>query len=280
MLLSVTKRNGTKQEVSYDKLFNRIKRACGDLNRDFIDPEAVAKKIVEGLYDGVNTIELDNLAAETCAGLATTHPDYIKLAARISVSRLHKETSDSFSEVMGKLYHYMDPNTGKSAGLINDETYKVAMKHKDALNGAIDYSYDFNYDFFGIKTLERGYLLKTDGKTTERPQHMLMRVAVGIWGDNITEILNSYKLMREGYFTHATPTLFNAGTKKPNLSSCFLVAMQSDSMTGIYGTLGNIAQISKNAGGTSMHIHKIRARGSYIRGTNGVSNGIVPMLRV
>jgi len=280
MLLSVTKRNGIKQEVSYDKLFKRINRLCGNLNRDFVNPEVVSKKVVEGLYDGVNTIELDNLAAETCAGLATTHPDYIKLAARISVSRLHKETSDSFSDTIEKLYNYIDPNTKKKAGLINDTTYKTVMKHKKKLNAVIDYSFDFNYDFFGIKTLERGYLLKTGGKITERPQHMLMRVAVGIWGDKIDEVIKTYNLLKEGYFTHATPTLFNAGTRKPNLSSCFLVAMKDDSMAGIYGTLGNIAQISKNAGGTSLHIHKIRARGSYIRGTNGISNGIVPMLRV
>lgn len=280
MSMYVIKRNGEKEQVSFDKILERIEKLCTGLRREFVDPAEISKKVIEGLYEGVTTIELDELAAETCAGMATIHPDYMKLAARMAVSNLQKQTSDSFSQVVQALYNYVDPKTKKSAGLINDKTYEVVMKNKELLDKAIDYSRDFNYDFFGFKTLERAYLLKMLKKVVERPQHMLMRVAIGIWGDDLKNALKTYELMSQGYFTHATPTLYNSGTRHPQLSSCFLVAMKDDSIDGIYGTLRNIATISKNAGGIGVHIHNIRSSGSYIRGSSGISNGIVPMLRV
>ena len=275
----VVKRDGRKEPVMFDKITARIKKLCYDLN-PLVDPVRVAMRVIEGLYDGVTTSELDNLAAEIAATMTTTHPDYAQLAARISVSNLHKKTKKSFSDTMTDLYNYVNPRTGKDAPLLSDEVYKVIQKHKEVLDSSIIYNRDFGYDFFGFKTLERSYLLKLNGEIVERPQHMLMRVSVGIHMDDIDNVLATYELMSKRYFTHATPTLFNSGTPKPQMSSCFLLAMQDDSIDGIYDTLKQTAKISQSAGGIGLSIHNVRATGSYIAGTNGTSNGIVPMLRV
>jgi len=237
-------------------------------------------KVIQGLYDGVSTTELDNLAAETAASMATNHPDYAQLAARISTSNLHKNTDKSFSNTIQKLYDYIDPKTGEKAGLIGDKTFKIVMDNKARINSAIIYDRDYNFDFFGFKTLERSYLLRCDGKVVERPQHMLMRAAIGIHGSDIDSAIETYNYMSEKWFIHATPTLFNAGTPKPQLSSCFLLTMTDDSISGIFETLTRCAKISQSAGGIGLSIHNIRAKGSYIKGTGGTSNGIVPMLKV
>ncbi|MGB1941179.1 MAG: ribonucleoside-diphosphate reductase subunit alpha, partial [Flavobacteriaceae bacterium] len=233
-----------------------------------------------GLYDGVTTSELDNLAAETAATMTTTHPDYAQLAARISVSNLHKNTKKSFVETMTDLYTYVNPRTGKKAPLLADNVHKIIKDNAELLDSTIIYNRDFGYDYFGFKTLERSYLLKINGQIVERPQHMLMRVSVGIHLDDLDAAIETYHLMSKRYFTHATPTLFNSGTPKPQMSSCFLLAMKDDSIDGIYDTLKQTAKISQSAGGIGLSIHNIRATGSYIAGTNGTSNGIVPMLRV
>ena len=263
----------------FDKITARIKKLCYDLN-PLVDPVRVAMRVIEGLYDGVTTPELDNLASEIAATMTTSHPDYAQLAARISVSNLHQNTKKSFFETMTDLYTYVNPRTGKDAPLLSDEVYEVIKKNKDILDSNIIYNRDFGYDFFGFKTLERSYLLKLNGIIVERPQHMLMRVSVGIHMDDIEAVLDTYELMSKRYFTHATPTLFNSGTPKPQMSSCFLLAMQDDSIDGIYDTLKQTAKISQSAGGIGLSIHNVRATGSYISGTNGTSNGIVPMLRV
>ena len=263
----------------FDKITARIRKLNYGLN-PLVDPVRVAMRVIEGLYDGVTTSELDNLAAEIAATMTTTHPDYAKLAARISVSNLHKNTKKSFSETMEDLYNYINPRTGKKAPLLSDEVYKIIKKNADKLDSSIIYNRDFGYDFFGFKTLERSYLLKLNGKIVERPQHMLMRVSVGIHLDDIESVLETYELMSKRYFTHATPTLFNSGTPKPQMSSCFLLTMKEDSIDGIYDTLKQTAKISQSAGGIGLSIHNVRATGSYIAGTNGTSNGIVPMLRV
>lgn len=263
----------------FDKITERVKVLCYGLN-ELVDPVKVAMRVIEGLYDGVTTSELDNLAAETAAAMTVTHPDYAQLAARIAVSNLHKNTKKSFSETMSDMYHYVNPRTGKASPLVSDEAYEVITANAERLDSAIIYTRDFGYDYFGFKTLERSYLLKINGKIVERPQHMLMRVSVGIHLDDIDSAIETYELMSKKFFTHATPTLFNAGTPKPQMSSCFLLAMQDDSIDGIYDTLKQTAKISQSAGGIGLSIHNIRATGSYIRGTNGTSNGIVPMLRV
>jgi len=275
----VVKRDGRKEPIMFDKITARIRKLNYGLN-PLVDPVRVAMRVIEGLYDGVTTSELDNLAAEIAATMTTTHPDYAKLAARISVSNLHKNTKKSFSETMKDLYEYVNPRTGKKAPLLSDEVHKVIQKHADKLDSSIIYNRDFGYDFFGFKTLERSYLLKLNGNIVERPQHMLMRVSVGIHLDDIEAVLETYELMSKRYFTHATPTLFNSGTPKPQMSSCFLLTMKDDSIDGIYDTLKQTAKISQSAGGVGLSIHNIRATGSYIAGTNGTSNGIVPMLRV
>ena len=275
----VVKRDGRKEPVMFDKITARIKKLCYDLN-PLVDPVRVAMRVIEGLYDGVTTSELDNLASEIAATMTTSHPDYAQLAARISVSNLHQNTKKSFFETMTDLYTYVNPRTGKDAPLLSDEVYEVIKKNKDTLDSNIIYNRDFGYDFFGFKTLERSYLLKLNGIIVERPQHMLMRVSVGIHMDDIESVLETYELMSKRYFTHATPTLFNSGTPKPQMSSCFLLAMQDDSIDGIYDTLKQTAKISQSAGGIGLSIHNVRATGSYISGTNGTSNGIVPMLRV
>jgi ribonucleoside-diphosphate reductase alpha chain len=275
----VIKRDGRRESVKFDKITARIEKLCYGLDTKYISPVEVAMKVINGLYDGVSTVQLDNLAAETAATLTTKHPDYAKLAARLATSNLHKVTSKSFSNTMKRLYTYVDPKTGENAPLISKETWKIVRDHAAELDEAIIYDRDFSYDYFGFKTLERSYLMKIDGKVVERPQHMLMRVAVGIHGEDIPAAIETYNLLSEKWFTHATPTLFNAGTPKPQLSSCFLLTMQDDSIDGIYDTLKQCAKISQSAGGIGLSIHNIRAKGSYIKGTGGTSNGIVPMLR-
>ena len=275
----VVKRDGRKEQVMFDKITARVRKLCYGLN-ELVDPLKVTMRVIEGLYDGVTTSELDNLAAEIAATMTTAHPDYARLAARISVSNLHKNTKKTFSEVMHDLYTYINPRTGKEAPLLADDVYEIIMKNKDVLDSTIIYNRDFGYDYFGFKTLERSYLLKLNGTIAERPQHMLMRVAVGIHLDDLESVIETYELMSKKYFTHATPTLFNAGTPKPQMSSCFLLTMKDDSIDGIYDTLKQTAKISQSAGGIGLAIHNVRATGSYIAGTNGTSNGIVPMLKV
>ncbi|KAJ9579859.1 hypothetical protein L9F63_004461, partial [Diploptera punctata] len=276
----VIKRDGRKEEVHFDKITSRIVKLCYGLDMDFLDPPIITMKVVSGLYAGVTTVELDNLAAETAATMTTKHPDYAILAARIAISNLHKETKKSFSEVMDDLYTMIHPKTKLPSPMISSFHHSIIMKHADRLNSAIIYDRDFSYNYFGFKTLERSYLLRIDGKVAERPQHMLMRVAVGIHGEDIDAAIETYNLLSERFFTHASPTLFSAATPRSQLSSCFLVAMKDDSIEGIYDTLKECSLISKLAGGIGFHIHCIRATGSYIAGTNGTSNGIVPMLRV
>jgi ribonucleoside-diphosphate reductase alpha chain len=275
----VVKRDGHKEPVMFDKITDRIKKLCYGLN-GLVEPVKVAMRVIEGLYDGVSTSELDNLAAETAASMTIAHPDYAQLAARIAISNLHSNTKKSFSETMNEMYHYVNPRTNLEAPLLSEEVHKVIMENAEFLDSHIIYNRDFNYDYFGFKTLERSYLLRINGKIVERPQHMLMRVSVGIHLNDLVSVIETYDLMSKKFFTHATPTLFNAGTPKPQMSSCFLLAMQDDSIDGIYDTLKQTAKISQSAGGVGLSIHNVRATGSYIRGTNGTSNGIVPMLKV
>lgn len=275
----VVKRDGRKESVKFDKITARIKKLCYGLN-PIVEPTQVAIKVIDGLYDGVTTSELDNLAAEVAATNTTRHPDYALLASRIAVSNLHKSTKKSFSATIEDLYKYIDPKTGQRASLIADDVYEIVMNNAEFLDSSIIYDRDFRFDYFGFKTLERSYLLRIDGKNVERPQHLFMRVAIGIHKHDIEAAVETYNLMSEGWFTHATPTLFNAGTPKPQMSSCFLLTMKGDSISGIYDTLTQCAKISQSAGGIGLAIHDIRATGSYIKGTNGTSNGIVPMLRV
>ncbi|RAL16492.1 ribonucleotide-diphosphate reductase subunit RNR1 [Aspergillus homomorphus CBS 101889] len=276
----VYKRDGRKERVQFDKITARVSRLCYGLDPEHVDAAAITQKVISGVYQGVTTVELDNLAAETAAYMTVTHPDYAILAARIAVSNLHKQTKKQFSLVISDLYHYVNPKNNNPAPMISKETYELVMKHADELNSAIVYDRDFNYNFFGFKTLERSYLLRINGKVAERPQHLLMRVSVGIHGNDIEKAIETYHLMSQKYFTHASPTLFNAGTPQPQLASCFLVDMKEDSIDGIYDTLKTCAMISKTAGGIGLNVHRIRATGSYIGGTNGTSNGLVPMLRV
>ena len=275
----VIKREARKESVKFDKITARIEKLSYGLNTEFVKTIEIAKKVIDGLYDGVSTQELDELASETAATLTTKHPDFATLAARIAVSNLHKTTSKSFSSTMKRLYTYVNPKTGENASLLSKEVYGVINKNAALLDSSIIYDRDFSYDYFGFKTLEKSYLLKLDGKVVERPQHMLMRVAIGIHMDDLDSVLETYNLLSEKWFTHATPTLFNAGTPKPQLSSCFLLTMKEDSIDGIYDTLKQCAKISQSAGGIGLSIHNVRATGSYIKGTNGVSNGIIPMLR-
>jgi len=275
----VVKRDGRKEAVKFDKITARIIKMCYGLD-PLVSPEAVAMKVIEGLFDGVTTTQLDNLAAEVAAAKTIDHPDYALLASRIAVSNLHKETKKTFSDVMTDLYEYIDPKTGENAALLAEDVFTIIMENKDRLDSSIIYDRDFRYDYFGFKTLTRSYLLKLNGAIAERPQQMLMRVAVGIHKTDMDAAIKTYNLMSEGWFTHATPTLFNAGTPKPQMSSCFLLTMKDDSIEGIYDTLKSCAQISQSAGGIGLAIHNVRATGTYIKGTNGTSNGIVPMLRV
>jgi len=280
MSMFVMKRNGKRESVHFDKITSRIAKLCYGLNPNFVDPVRISQKVIQGVYPGVTTTELDELAAQTAAYNATQHPDFSILAARISVSNLHKMTTKSFSENVQKFRDYVHPKTGEPAPLVSEKLYEIVKKHGDVLDSAVIHDRDFEYDYFGFKTLEKSYLFKLNGVIAERPQHMMMRVAIGIHWDDIPAVLETYNMMSERYFTHATPTLFNAGTPSPQMSSCFLLTMKEDSISGIYDTLKNCAVISKHAGGIGLAIHDIRASNSYIRGTNGTSNGIVPMLRV
>ena len=280
MSMYVIKRDGRRESVKFDKVTARIEKLSYGLDSAYVQPVEVAKKVVSGIYDGVTTAELDNLAAETAASMTTKHPDYAILAARVAISNLHKNTLKSFSATMKRLYTYIDAKTGENASLISKEVYEVIRQHASLFDSTIIYDRDYSYDYFGYKTLEKSYLLKVEGKIVERPQHMLMRVAVGIHQDDVQAAIETYHLLSEKWFTHATPTLFNAGTPKPQMSSCFLLTMKEDSINGIYDTLKNCALISQSAGGIGLSIHDVRATGTYIKGTNGQSNGIVPMLRV
>ena len=276
----VVKRDGRLESVKFDKITARIEKLCYGLEMRYVEPIEIAKKVIAGIYDKIPTTELDELAAKTAASMTTVHPDYAVLAARIAISNLHKVTSKSFSNTAKRLYEYIDPITEEKAGLISKEVYDVIRKNAALLDSTIIYDRDYHYDYFGFKTLQRSYLLKMNNKIVERPQHMLMRVAVGIHGEDIDSVIETYNLMSERWFTHATPTLFNAGTPKPQLSSCFLLTMKEDSIDGIYDTLKQCAKISQSAGGIGLSLHNIRATGSYIKGTNGHSNGIIPMIRV
>ncbi len=280
MSMYVIKRDGRRESVKFDKVTARIEKLSYGLDAAYVQPVEVAKKVVSGIYDGVTTAELDNLAAETAASMTTKHPDYAILAARVAISNLHKNTLKSFSATMKRLYTYVDSKTGENASLISKEVYEVIRQHASLLDSTIIYDRDYSYDYFGYKTLEKSYLLKVEGKIVERPQHMLMRVAIGIHQEDVQAAIETYHLLSEKWFTHATPTLFNAGTPKPQMSSCFLLTMKEDSINGIYDTLKNCALISQSAGGIGLSIHDVRATGTYIKGTNGQSNGIVPMLRV
>ena len=278
--MNVVKRDGRKEPVAFDKITQRIGKLCYGLSPDHVSPTQIAQKVIQGVYDGVTTVALDDLAAETAAYLTTQHPDYSRLAARIAVSNLHKMTSDSFSKVMTALYGYINPKNGQNAPLVSDEVLEIATLNKERLDAAIVYQRDYEYDFFGYKTLEKSYLLRIDGVPAERPQQMLMRVSLGIHKADIDAAIETYHLMSEKWFTHATPTMFNAGTPAPQMSSCFLLAMKEDSIDGIFETLSLCAQISKSAGGIGLSVSNIRASGSYIKGSGGTSNGLVPMLRV
>jgi ribonucleoside-diphosphate reductase alpha subunit len=275
----VTKRSGTREIVSFDKILNRIKKLGQEGNIKQLNYTSLVMKVIDQIYDGISTTKIDELSAEQCAAMASIHPDYNVLAGRIVVSNHQKNTSASFKDVMTDLYQYLDKH-GKQSPIVTEQIYEIANKYETEINAKIDYNRDYLIDFFGFKTLERAYLMKIDRKTVERPQHMWLRVAIGIHGDNMERVFETYDFMSKKYFTHATPTLFNAGTPHPQLSSCFLLAMESDSIDGIYNTLKDCAMISKWAGGIGLHVHNIRASGSHIRGTNGQSNGLVPMLKV
>ena len=277
--MDIVKRNGTTEPLKLEKISSRIKKLTYGLN-ERVDPDIVSTKVVSGLYDGVSSTELDQLSAETAASMVTVHPDFGKLAARIAITALYKNVEKDFSVIAKKLYEYINPKTGEKAGMISDEVYDVIVKHSQELDGMIVHDRDFNFDYFGFMTLRKSYLLKINGEAAETPQHLYMRVAVGIWRDNLEMVQKTYDMLSQGLFTHATPTLFNASTNRPQLSSCFLLDIDDDSIPGIYKTLSDCALISQSAGGIGINIHKIRAKGSYIKGTNGYSNGIIPMLKV
>ncbi|MDM1406792.1 ribonucleoside-diphosphate reductase subunit alpha [Myroides sp. DF42-4-2] len=278
--MHVIKRNGKMEAVHFDKITARLHKLVYGLEITENEIIEISKKVIQGIYDKVTTTTLDTLAAETVAAYTTTHPDFAILAARIAVSNLHKNTLKSFAETAEKLYHYIDPITQTHAPLLAEETYEIIQQNADRLNSSIIYERDYSFDYFGFKTLEKSYLLRTNNEVAERPQHMFMRVAIGIHKNDIDAAIETYNLMSNKWFIHATPTLFNAGTPKPQLSSCFLLSMKEDSIQGIYDTLKNCALISQSAGGIGLSIHNVRATGSYIKGTGGVSNGILPMLKV
>mmetsp|Transcript_15763 Transcript_15763/g.33550 ORF Transcript_15763/g.33550 Transcript_15763/m.33550 type:complete len:805 (-) Transcript_15763:157-2571(-) len=278
--MEVVKRDGRKEPVMFDKITSRIKKLCYGFDPKLIDPTMITIKVIQGVYDGVSTCALDDLAAETAAYMTTQHPDYSRLAARISVSNLHKMTDKVFSNTMDQLHNYVNPRNRQPAPLISDEVHTIIMDNRERLDAAIVYDRDFEYDYFGFKTLEKAYLLKMNGKIVERPQHMLMRVAIGIHKEDLDSAIQTYELMSQKWFTHATPTMFNAGTPCPQMSSCFLLSMKDDSIEGIFDTLSLCARISKSAGGIGISVHDVRAKGSYIKGSGGTSNGLVPMLRV
>lgn len=278
--IKVTKRNGKKEPLMLDKILDRINQQTYGLDSKWIQSFDIAQKVIEGITPDIETRMLDNLAMETAASLTTKHPDYATLAARIAITSLHKETKKSFSETVKDLYNYVDPKTKKHSPVVSENFYKIVMKNADELDSAIVHSRDHNFDYFGFKVLERSYLLKIDGKVAERPQYMYMRTAIQVWGENLSKAIETYNLLSEGYYTHATPTLFNSGTSRPQLSSCFLLDVESDSIEGIFNTLKESAQISKNAGGIGIAFNKVRSKGTYIAGTNGTSNGIIPFLKI
>jgi ribonucleoside-diphosphate reductase alpha chain len=278
--IKVTKRNGKKEPVMLDKVLERINQQTYGLDLKWVQPFEVAQKVIEGITPDIQTRILDQLAMETAAALTTKHPDYATLAARLAITALHKETNKSFSETVTDLYNYVDPNTRKHSPVVSLKFFDLVKKHADQLNSAIVHSRDHNFDYFGYKVLERSYLLKLNGQVAERPQYMYMRTALQIWGENIEKALETYNLLSESYYTHATPTLFNSGTNRPQLSSCFLLDVESDSIEGIFNTLKEAAQISKNAGGIGISFNKVRAKNTYIAGTNGSSNGIIPFLKI
>lgn len=279
-MIKVTKRNGKKEPLMLDKILDRINQQTYGLDAKWIVPFEIAQKVIEGITPDVKTYVLDQLAMETAAALTTKHPDYAVLAARLAITNLHKETKKSFSETIEDLYKYIDPKTGRPSPIVSESFYTTVMKHADELDSSIVHSRDHNFDYFGFKTLEKSYLLKINGKVAERPQYMYMRTALQVWGENIEKVRETYNLLSEGYYTHATPTLFNSGTTRPQLSSCFLLDVESDSIEGIFNTLKESAQISKNAGGIGISFGKVRAKGTYIAGTNGTSNGIIPFLKI
>jgi ribonucleotide reductase alpha subunit len=278
--IKVTKRNGKREPVMLDKILERINQQTYGLDPKWIQPFEIAQKVIEGITPDIETRVLDQLAMETAAALTTRHPDYATLAARIAITSLHKETKKSFSETVKDLYEYIDPKTRKESPIVSKGFYENVMKNSDDIDSAIVHSRDHNFDYFGFKVLERSYLLKLDGKVAERPQYMYMRTALQIWGDNLPKVIETYNLLSEGSYTHATPTLFNSGTTRPQLSSCFLLDVEDDSIEGIFNTLKESAQISKNAGGIGISFNKVRAKGTYIAGTNGSSNGIIPFLKI
>jgi len=280
MNMKVTKRNGKKEPLMLDKILDRINQQTYGLDPRWIQSFDVAQKVIEGITPDIETRILDTLAMETAASLTVKHPDYATLAARIAITALHKETNKSFSQTVKELYNYVDPNTRKHSPVVSEDFYKLVMKNSDQLDSAIVHSRDHNFDYFGYKVLERSYLLKLNGKVAERPQYMYLRTALQVWGSNIEKVVETYNLLSEGYYTHATPTLFNSGTGRPQLSSCFLLDVQDDSIEGIFNTLKESAQISKNAGGIGISFNKVRAKGTYIAGTNGTSNGIIPFLKI
>ena len=279
MNIKVVKRNGKKEPVMLDKILDRITQQTYGLDK-LIIPFEVAQKVIEGITPDIKTQVLDQLAMETAASLATKHPDYSILAARLAITNLHKETKKSFSETVTDLYKYIDPKTGKHSPIVSESFYNIVKRHADEIDSAIVHSRDHNFDYFGFKTLEKSYLLKLDGKVAERPQYMYMRTALQVWGENLEKVIETYNTLSEGYYTHATPTLFNSGTGRPQLSSCFLLDLESDSIEGIFNTLKESAQISKNAGGIGISFTKVRSKGTYIAGTNGTSNGIIPFLKI
>ncbi len=277
--MKVKKRNGELEEMRYDKITKRISALCGDLNMEYVDPTYITLKVTQGIYDGISTIELDRLAAETAASMTTTHPDYAKLAGRIAVSNLHKSTPRKFSQAIKELHSFIEPKTGKESSLIDDKVYQFVMDNKEVIDGAVDLERDMDFDYFGFKTLERSYLLKIGDKIVERPQYMYMRVAVGICNNDVQMALRIYDDLSQHFYTHATPTLFNAGTRRAQMSSCFLIGNKGDDIDGLFDTIKDVAKISKWAGGIGLHVHDVRAKGSYIKGTGGESDGLIPMMK-
>jgi ribonucleoside-diphosphate reductase alpha chain len=277
--MKVKKRDGSLEEMRYDKITKRISVLCHDLNMEYIDPTYVTLKVTQGIYDNISTTELDVLAAETAASMVTTHPDYAKLAGRLAVSNLHKTTPKKFSQSIKELYSFIEPKTNKESSLIDENIYNFVMSNKEVLDGAIHQERDLDFDYFGIKTLERSYLMKIGGRIVERPQYLYMRVAVGICKGDVEMALRIYDDLSQHFYTHATPTLFNAGTKRPQMSSCFLIGNKGDDIEGLFDTISDVAKISKWAGGIGLHVHDVRAKGSYIKGTGGESDGLLPMLK-
>ena len=277
--MKVKKRNGSLEQMKYDKITRRISALCSDLNLDYVDPTYITLKVTQGIYDEITTTELDTLAAETAASMTTTHPDYSKLAGRLAVTNLHKTTPKKFSQSIKELYSFIEPRTGKESSLISEDLYNFVMKNKTAIDGAIVQERDFDFDYFGFKTLERSYLLKISGRIIERPQYMYMRVAMGICKGDIDMGIRIYNDLSQHFYTHATPTLFNAGTRRPQMSSCFLIGNKGDDINALFDTVKDVANISKWAGGIGLHVHDVRAKGSYIKGTGGESDGLLPMMK-